>query len=74
MDAYVSFSPSGENFEPSTLGLQANTELLDEIQQAWENELASVSQGAFLSREQYIYPDKESISRHKKKIICPSGR
>ena len=54
MDACVSFSPSGETFEPSSLGRQANTELLDKIQQAWEKELASVSQGAFVSREQYI--------------------
>lgn len=54
MDACVSFSPSGETFQPSTPGPQANTELLNEIQQAWEKELASVSQGAFVSREQYI--------------------
>ena len=75
MDACVSFSPSGETFQPSTPGPQANTELLNEIQQAWEKELASVSQGAFVSREQYIRSLDQRINlKAQKKIIPPFGR
>lgn len=53
-DAGVSFSPSGELFEPAPRGLQTNPTFMGEIQRAWKNELRSVSQGAYVSREQYV--------------------
>ena len=45
---------SRQQIEELKEALGFNIELLNEIQQAWEKELASVSQGAFVSREQYI--------------------